>query len=133
MAFQTILDIYQYFLKILNYFPVFQKKLKHQNLSIQRSLLTLNSNNFSKFASPKEVLLVSKINFPPLNNLSEHAEEASGALNWIKTCFTLGNESLLKMVSVLFLQDKNSSRNAKLFIFLNNLFWFTLDNFLFPI
>ena len=67
MAFQIILDQYQYSIKILNYFPVslsvFKKKLKHQNLSIQKSLLTLNSNNFSKFASPKEVPLVSKIIF----------------------------------------------------------------------
>jgi hypothetical protein len=68
-----------------------KKKLKHQNSSIQRSLLTLNTNNFSKFASPKEVLLVSKIIFPPWNKLFERAEEALGALNFIKTCFTLGN------------------------------------------
>ena len=78
---------------VLNYFPVslsvFQKKnLKHQNLSIQRSLFTLYINNFSKIVSPKEVLLVSKINFPPLNNLSERAEDASGALNLINTRFT---------------------------------------------
>ena len=93
MVFQIILAQYQYSIKILNYFPVslFKKKSKHQNLSIQRSLLTLNSNNFSKFASSKEILLVSKINFPSLNNLSERAEEALGALNLIKTRFTLGN------------------------------------------
>ena len=92
MAFQIILDQYQYSIKILNYFPVslsvFKKKSKHRNLSIQRSLLTLNSNNFSKFASPKRFLLVSKLNFPPLNNLSERAEDASGALNLINTRFT---------------------------------------------
>ena len=67
MAFQIILDQYQYSKKTLNYFPVslsvFQKQSKYQNLSIQRSSLTLDSNNFSKFASFKEVLMVSKIIF----------------------------------------------------------------------
>ena len=84
--------------------------------------------------------MVSKINFPPLNNLYECSEEASGALNLIKKCFTLGDESLLKMVSVKtkICQEMPNCLHFQTKCYLCpkqnlNLFWFTLDNFLFPV
>ena len=72
----TIYFFYEKFQKITILFWVLVFSFMYLVSVYPTNRIYIYSKKFSKFASPKEVLLVSKINFPPLNNLSERAEEA---------------------------------------------------------